>query len=118
KGLVKIEEDLISEGVETNKWVHLLASSNIASIIQSDFYYYLLQTKRAIVLYDERIISHLSVVAACTKLKEHTQSEDFTLQMAREALELSRKNLVPLLELLDKLGYTERVENTRRWINK
>ena len=118
KRLVKIEEDLISEGAETNKWDHLLASSNIPSIIQTDFYYYLIQTKRAFVLDDERLISRLAVVEAITKLKEHTQSEDFTLQMAREALELSRKNLVPLLELLDKLGYTERVENTRRWINK
>src|SRR5699024_2181729 len=109
KRLVKIEEDLISEGAETNKWDHLLASSNIPSIIQTDFYYYLIQTKRAFVLDDERLISRLAVVEAITKLKEHTQSEDFTLQMAREALELSRKNLVPLLELLDKLGYTERV---------
>src|SRR5699024_7754576 len=68
KRLEKIEEDLISEGAETNKWDHLLANSNIPSIIQTDFYYYLLQTKRAFVLDDERLISRLALDKAIMKL--------------------------------------------------
>ena len=95
----------------------MLDRLRLTSIIQTDFYYYLLQTKRAFVLDDERLISRLALDKAIMKLKEHTYNEDFTLQMAREALELSRKNLVPLLELLDKLKYTKRVENIRRWID-
>src|SRR5699024_6589349 len=54
KRLEKIGVDLSSEGAETNKWDHLLANSNIPSIIQPDFYYYLLQTTRAFVLDGER----------------------------------------------------------------
>src|SRR5699024_11189566 len=68
KRLVKIEEDLISQGAETNKWNDLLASSNLPSIIQTDFYYYLIQTKRAFVLDDERLISRLAVDEAIKKL--------------------------------------------------
>src|SRR5690625_7531217 len=57
KRLEKIEEDLITEGSETNKWNNLLTNSNIPSIIQTDFYYYLLITMHAFILNVERLIS-------------------------------------------------------------
>src|SRR5699024_218354 len=40
KRLVKIEEDLISEGAETNKWDHQIGRAHVPSIIQTDFNYY------------------------------------------------------------------------------
>src|SRR5699024_11450559 len=112
-----IEEKLIKGGMETSKWDELLANSKIPRAIQQDFYYYLLQTKRAFIFDEDRLISKTAVDEAINKLKQQTNNEDFTLQTAREALKLSRKNLVPILELLDRLGYTKRTENLRKLVN-
>lgn len=54
---------------------------------------------------------------AVRKLKEHTEDE-FEVSQAKEAVELSRKYLIPFLERLDALGYTKRIENKRIWKKK
>ncbi|GAB7387467.1 selenocysteine-specific translation elongation factor [Bacillaceae bacterium] len=46
------------------------------------------------------------------------QQASFSVQDAREVFGLSRKYLVPLLELFDELGWTERLDNARRWRKK
>src|SRR5699024_420768 len=99
KRLENIEVTLIKQDMEVNKWDELLDYSKIPLTIQQDYYYYLLQTKRAFVLDTDRLISKSAVDKAIEKLKNHSKKEDFTLQTAREALNLSRKNLVPFLEL-------------------
>ncbi|GAM14002.1 selenocysteine-specific translation elongation factor [Mesobacillus selenatarsenatis] len=48
------------------------------------------------------------------KLKDHT-GEEFEVPQAKEAVELSRKYMIPFLERLDSLGYTRRIENKRVW---
>src|SRR5699024_4547828 len=118
KRLENIEVTLIKQDLEVNKWDELLDHSKIPPTIQQDYCYYLLQTKRAFVLDTDRLISKSAVDKAIEKLKNHSKKEDFTLQTAREALNLSRKNLVPFLELLDHLGFTERIENMRKWLPK
>jgi selenocysteine-specific elongation factor len=40
--------------------------------------------------------------------------QPFTAAAARQALDTSRRVVIPLLELLDRLGYTERVDGTTR----
>jgi selenocysteine-specific elongation factor len=40
--------------------------------------------------------------------------QPFTASEARQALDTSRRVVIPLLEHLDRLGYTERVDETRR----
>ncbi|WP_210366072.1 selenocysteine-specific translation elongation factor [Bacillus sp. REN3] len=52
---------------------------------------------------------------AVNKLREHTGSE-FEVPQAKEAVDLSRKYMIPFLERLDTLGYTKRVENKRVWL--
>lgn len=51
---------------------------------------------------------------AVTKLRNHTGSE-FEVGEAKEAVDLSRKYMIPFLERLDSIGYTRRVENKRVW---
>src|SRR5699024_6439319 len=118
KRLKNIEATLIKQDLEVSKWDELLDHSKIPPSVQQDYYHYLLQTKRAFVLDTDRLISKSAVDKAIEKLKNHSKKEDFTLQTARDALNLSRKNLVPFLELLDYLGYTERIENMRKWLPK
>ncbi len=42
--------------------------------------------------------------------------QPFTASEARQALDTTRRTLIPLLEHLDRRGYTERVDGTRRTI--
>jgi len=42
--------------------------------------------------------------------------QPFTASEARQALDTTRRTLIPLLEHLDRCGYTERVDGTRRTI--
>jgi selenocysteine-specific elongation factor len=51
---------------------------------------------------------------AVSKLKECTSAE-FEVGDAKEAVDLSRKYMIPFLEKLDSLGLTKRVENKRIW---
>ena len=118
KKLEHAEKELINQGAEVEKWSELLQSYHIPSHIQKEFYYFLVQTKRAFILDEERLISKTATDEARIKLEARTNFKDFSLQTAREALQLSRKNLVPVLELFDHLGYTKRIENKRTWIEK
>lgn len=43
-----------------------------------------------------------------------TLPQPFTASEARQALETTRRTLIPLLEHLDRSGYTERMDSTRR----
>jgi selenocysteine-specific elongation factor len=51
---------------------------------------------------------------AVTKLRNQTGAE-FEVGDAKEAVDLSRKYMIPFLEKLDSLGFTRRVENKRIW---
>ncbi|CAM3998129.1 selenocysteine-specific translation elongation factor [Mesobacillus thioparans] len=51
---------------------------------------------------------------AVRKLKEQT-GDEFEVSQAKEAVDLSRKYMIPFLERLDSLGYTRRIENKRVW---
>lgn len=53
---------------------------------------------------------------AVDKLRNHTDDE-FGVGEAKEAVDLSRKYMIPFLERLDALGITRRVENKRVWRN-
>jgi selenocysteine-specific elongation factor len=75
----------------------------------------LLEDQGKIVILDEQFAWYGEHFAeAVQKLKNHTGSE-FEVPDAKEAVELSRKYMIPFLERLDSLGYTKRVENKRIW---
>lgn len=116
KKLTDAETTLIQQGTEPSKWTELLHSYQLPPDLQKDFYYFLLHTNKAFIFDEERLISTDATHRAMQKMVDQTKGEDFTLQTARETLQLSRKNLIPLLELLDKLGYTKREGNVRHWI--
>lgn len=113
--LENVEKELREQGLEVGYWNELIKQHHIPQDLQSEFYNYLIETNRAYILDDGRLITKYAVDEACSKLEAHTNLEDFTLQIARDALQLTRKNLVPLLELFDRLGYTKRVDNKRKW---
>lgn len=114
--LQAVEKELNDQGIEVEKFNGLLKKYEILPDLQKEFYHYLIHTKRAFILDDDMLISKDAVEQARLKLEADTQSEEFTLKMARDSLPVSRKYLVPLLELFDRLGYTKRTDNIRKWI--
>lgn len=111
-------QDLINQGMEVEKWEALMDKQDVPMQIENDFYYYLLQTEQAFGFDEDRLISKKAVDEAIKTLKTGTTAEAFSLQTARDALQLTRKNLIPLLELLDQLGYTKRDGNRRIWVKQ
>lgn len=74
-----------------------------------------LEDQGEIVLLDDQFAWYGAHFAdAVKKLKDHT-GDEFEVSQAKEAVELSRKYMIPFLERLDSLGYTRRVENKRVW---
>ena len=74
-----------------------------------------LEDQGEIVLIDDQFAWYGAHFAdAVKKLKNHT-GDEFEVSQAKEAVELSRKYMIPFLERLDSLGYTRRVENKRVW---
>ena len=68
-------------------------------------------------LQEDTMIHRSAVEEAVTRLKQDTEAA-FDLKEAKDSLDLSRKYLIPLLELFDSLGITERAEDQRRWTGK
>ncbi|WP_285856797.1 selenocysteine-specific translation elongation factor [Mesobacillus subterraneus] len=74
-----------------------------------------LEDQGKIVLLDDQYAWHGEHFAeAVQTLRSHT-GDEFEVPQAKEAVELSRKYMIPFLERLDALGYTRRIENKRVW---
>lgn len=63
---------------------------------------------------EKHLIAKTALEEAVAALKKDTGTS-FTLQEAKQTLQLSRKYLVPVLELLDSKKITKREENVRTW---
>lgn len=114
--LKEIEQKIINQGLEVDYWNHFFNQTNIPENIQRDYYHYLVETNRAYVFDQDRLISASVVERAKKQLTKEIPEETFTLQRVREVLPLTRRNLIPLLELFDELGYTARIGNERKWL--
>lgn len=104
------------DGAEVDQMTDYFTDHQIDPSLHQDLYYFLLHTNRAFEFDEDRLIAQSVVNKLKDQLYKATKGDNFTLQVAREIVGLSRKNLVPLLELFDRLHYTERVENERSWL--
>ena len=83
----------------------------------TDLTVYLLEKGQVYRLLEDTMVHRNAFDRAVPKLKQDT-GEAFGLKEAKDSLDLSRKYLIPFLELLDRLGITAREEDRRRWIEK
>lgn len=113
KALIK---HLESQQLEPDKWQELLQQQRIPETLQDDVTHYMLQQKLAYTLDEQRFISSQAVHQAARHLYDATKGEAFSLQVAKQTLALSRKNIIPFLELLDEWAYTKRVDQERQWL--
>lgn len=120
QGWEKRIEQMIAEWkgheADVEKMATYFSRHQIDESLQTDLYYYLLHMNEAYEFDEDRLIARLIVLQLRDNLYAETKGEPFTLQIAREIIGLSRKNLVPLLELFDRLQFTERKDNERVWL--
>lgn len=118
KPLGKVIADLKNQGLQVEPWEKLVEKQGIPDNICDDFKYYLLQQGLAYKLDPSHLIHQDNLNENVQYLHDQTAGNAFTLQDAKRILDLSRKYLVPFLELLDNLKFTLRTGKERKWIRK
>lgn len=117
KRIEKMIVEWKGDGADLERMTDYFTRHGIDESMHTDLYYYLLQSNLAYEFDDGRLIAQSVVAQLHEKLYKETHGEAFTLQIARDIVGLSRKNLVPLLELFDRLQYTERKDKERIWLS-
>ncbi|MDC3417979.1 selenocysteine-specific translation elongation factor [Aquibacillus salsiterrae] len=115
KRMEHLIQSLKDDWLQVKKWEDYLKKNTIPLEFTQELKNYLIQSDQAYPLSDDLIIHRSSFNEAVNQLKQQT-NETFQLKDAKEVWNLSRKYLIPLLELMDELKVTGRVEEGRRWL--
>ncbi|RPF55894.1 selenocysteine-specific translation elongation factor [Aquisalibacillus elongatus] len=83
--------------------------------LQEDIKLYFIQQRLVIPLTEQMVIETNVFYQATNQLRDQT-SEIFDLKEAKDLLGVSRKYLIPFLEMLDQMHMTKREEQRRVWI--
>ncbi|SDJ77055.1 selenocysteine-specific translation elongation factor [Sediminibacillus albus] len=112
--LQEIISHLRQDGLAVKKWEEYFTGAPVPEDMAAELKNYLLQSEQAYKLTEEMIVHRSSIEHAVHLLKEQT-GVTFDLKEAKEIWKVSRKYMIPLLELLDQWRLTEREDNKRRW---
>ncbi|HHY73356.1 MAG TPA: selenocysteine-specific translation elongation factor [Bacillus bacterium] len=102
--------------IEVQPFEQYMERAGVPEQYKDDFKHYLLQAKNCVSLDENHLISTEAIKKTANLLKEKTGAE-FTVKDAKDVLNLTRKYLIPLLELFDSLKLTKRVEDKRKWVS-
>lgn len=105
---------LQKDGLQAEKWDSYSMGTPIPKQELVDLTFHLLQTGQAYRLTEDVLIHHTALDRSIAELKEATGAA-FTLKEAKDVLGVSRKYLIPFLELLDQLKLTVRTDEQRKW---
>lgn len=101
--------------IEVQPFEQYMKNEKIPELYKDDFKYYLIQSRKAVAFDENHLLSIEAINKAANLLKSKT-GEEFAVKDAKDILGLSRKYLIPLLELFDALNLTKRVEDKRKWV--
>lgn len=116
KRMERAVSSLMKDDIEVQPFEQYIKSEGIPVQYTDDLKHYLVFSKKAVLLDDQHLVSIESIERASTLLRSKTGAE-FTVKDAKEVLGLTRKYLIPLLELFDTLNLTRRVEDKRKWVS-
>ncbi len=109
--IVALEKD----GFQAKKWEDYFVGTPLPKPEIAELTAYLLETSQVYQLREDTVIHHNAFKQALDQLQKNTGAF-FDLKQAKDILNLSRKNMIPFLELLDQLNYTRRSEDQRHWM--
>ena len=113
--LEQVRKQLQVSGLQAEGWAEIVQQARLPEDIATDYKYFLLDSGCALQVEENRLMDRLVFDEAVERLRKKN-AEGFTLQEARETLQLSRKYLISFLELCDVLKYTIREGNVRHWL--
>ncbi len=97
-----LEEKLITQGFSPDDWDTLTNAVTIHGKDKLEVYNFLITQRKVYKLTDKLVIHHRSFEKLKQLISDYLLEEkQITLQQAKELLDVSRKYLVPLMELLD-----------------
>ncbi|SET38388.1 selenocysteine-specific elongation factor [Salinibacillus kushneri] len=108
---------LYEDQIQVQELEFYLKEEGIPEELHEDFKTFLINQQLAYLLTDKHII-HANVLHAEVKRLSKQTEEYFTLKEAKDVWNVSRKYLIPLLELMDSLQFTERADGNRKWIGR
>ena len=114
KRMEQVVGELDQGGIQVEGWEHIIGRAQLPPQYQEDLKHYLLRTNKAYAFDEKHIVLAKHFKAAVENLQKNTEDE-FELQDAKAVLNLSRKYLVPFMELLDRLNLTLRKDSKRQW---
>lgn len=115
KRMIEIIQTVAADGLSVQKWEDYFISTPFSQKEIDELKNYLLQTEQAYPLTAELLVDKNAFEQAIHTLRQQT-GDSFDLKDAKEIWNVSRKYLIPLLELLDRLELTKRDETQRYWI--
>lgn len=115
KRMMEIIQTVASDGLSVQKWEDYFIGTPFSQKEIDELKNYLLQTEQAYALTAELLVNKKAFDQAIQTLRQQTV-DSFDLKDAKEIWNVSRKYLIPLLELLDRLELTKRDETQRYWI--
>ena len=108
---------LEKDGFQAEKWEAYFTGSPLPKPEIAELTAYLLESGQAYRLREDTLIHRTAFEQALNQLRTNTGTS-FDLKQAKEILNLSRKYMIPFLELLDELKFTRRSEDQRYWMEE
>lgn len=117
KWRVRMEQvigSLEQDAFQAKKWEDYFLGTPLPKTEIAELTAHLLESNQAYRLREDTLIHQTAFDNALNQLRHQTDT-CFDLKQAKEVLDLSRKYMIPFLELLDELNYTKRSEDQRYW---
>jgi selenocysteine-specific elongation factor len=115
KRIDSIVEQLRRDEITVEEWSVYTQSEKLPPQISEDLKQFLITSQHAYPLTDNYVI-HCDTLHKNVDLLKSKTEKQFSLKDAKNILGVSRKYLIPFLELLDQLKLTDRVADARIWI--
>ncbi|RSK27131.1 selenocysteine-specific translation elongation factor [Bacillus sp. HMF5848] len=107
-------ESVRRDQLQVAPFIEYISKAGIPTNVADDFVKFLIDSQILYMLTDKEYIHRDSLIESIRALKRETDNT-FDIQAVKAVLNLSRKYVVPFLELLDKLDITVRKDNVRKW---
>ncbi|MBM6618320.1 selenocysteine-specific translation elongation factor [Bacillus suaedaesalsae] len=115
KRIESLMSSIQQDGLNVKTWEEYGNASGIPKDVLEELKHYLKTTNKLYFLDEKNAITRENLEMAIKKLRAATENT-FDLKVAKDSLDLSRKYLIPLMELFDALEITRREEQNRVWV--
>jgi selenocysteine-specific elongation factor len=114
KRMEQAVQEIEGDGLKPKPYLQYCEQAGLPENEARDLHYYLIHQQIANKMDEKHLISVKAFQEAVEILKENYPDE-MELADIKETLDLSRKYLIPFVELMDSLGITNRLETKRKW---